>query len=116
MEHHGPRHHAGRCHRHSHLPHDDGRGYKYILNHSESKYCFVSNEELYNKVMAVKAECPTLVDVFTFEDVKGARHWTEVAKAGSDAQAELEARRDAVILPSSPPSSTPRERRVSPRA
>ena len=71
--------------------------YKYILNHSESKYCFVSNEELYNKVMAVKAECPTLEDVFTFEDVKGARHWTEVAKAGSDAQqAELDARRDAV--------------------
>ena len=71
--------------------------YKYILNHSESKYCFVSNEELYTKVMAVKAECPTLEDVFTFEDVKGARHWTDVAKAGSDAQqAELDARRDAV--------------------
>ncbi|MGB1100252.1 MAG: AMP-binding protein, partial [Flavobacteriales bacterium] len=71
--------------------------YKYILNHSESKYCFVSSEELYNKVMAVKAECPTLEEVFTFEDVKGARHWTEVAKAGSDAQqAELDARRDAV--------------------
>ena len=71
--------------------------YKYILNHSESKYCFVSSEELYNKVMAVKAECPTLEEVFTFEDVKGARHWTEVAKAGSEAQqAELEARRDAV--------------------
>ena len=32
--------------------------------------------------MAVKAECPTLEEVFTFEDVKGARHWTEVAKAG----------------------------------
>ncbi len=71
--------------------------YKYILTHSESKYCFVSNEELYNKVMAVKAECPALEEVFTFEDVKGARHWSEVAKAGSDAQqAELDARRDAV--------------------
>jgi len=71
--------------------------YKYILNHSESKYCFVSNEELYNKVMAVKAECPALEEVFTFEDVQGARHWTEVAKAGSDAQqAELDDRRDAV--------------------
>ena len=71
--------------------------YKYILNHSESKYCFVSNEELYTKVMAVKAECPTLEEVFTFEDVQGSRHWTEVAKAGSDAQqAELDARRDAV--------------------
>ena len=29
--------------------------YVYILNHSESKFCFVSNEELYNKVMAVEA-------------------------------------------------------------
>jgi len=71
--------------------------YKYILNHSESKYCFVSNEELFKKVMAVKSECPALEEVFTFEEVKGARHWTEVAKAGSDAQqAELDARRDAV--------------------
>ena len=71
--------------------------YKYILTHSESKYCFVSNEELYKKVMAVKSDCPALEEVFTFEKVKGARHWSEVAKAGSDAQqAELEARRDAV--------------------
>lgn len=71
--------------------------YKYILTHSESKYCFVSNEELYKKVMAVKSDCPALEEVFTFEEVKGARHWSEVAKAGSDAQqAELEARRDAV--------------------
>ena len=71
--------------------------YKYILNHSESKYCFVSNEELYNKVMAVKKDCVNLEEVFTFEKVQGARHWTEVAQAGSEEQqAELEARRDAV--------------------
>ena len=44
-----------------------------------------------------RPECPTLEEVFTFEEVKGARHWTEVAKAGSsDQQAELDARRDAV--------------------
>ena len=36
--------------------------YKYILNHSESSTA-LSSEELYNKVMAVKAECPTLEDV-----------------------------------------------------
>ena len=71
--------------------------YKYILTHSGAKYCFVSNAELHAKVMAVKDQCPELEEVFTFEKVEGARHWSEVSEAGSDAQqAELDARRDAV--------------------
>ena len=28
--------------------------YEYILNHSESRYCAVSNQELYDKVMSIK--------------------------------------------------------------
>ena len=46
--------------------------YKYIINHSESKFVFVSNAELCAKVNAVKGECPSLEGVFTFEDVEGA--------------------------------------------
>lgn len=71
--------------------------YKYILNHSESKFCFVSNEELFNKVMAVKDECPSLKGVYTFEDVKGADSWKQVLNAGSsDQNEELNKRRDAI--------------------
>lgn len=71
--------------------------YKYILNHSESKFCFVSNKELFDKVMAVKSECPNLQGVYTFEDVKGADSWKKVLEAGSDAQSEeLNKRRDAI--------------------
>ena len=71
--------------------------YKYILNHSESKFCFVSSEELYNKVMAVKAECPSLQGVYTFEDVKGADSWKKVLEAGGAEQSdELNKRRDAI--------------------
>jgi long-chain acyl-CoA synthetase len=71
--------------------------YKYILNHSESRFVFVSNEELFKKVMAVKAECPTLEGVYTFENVNGADSWRKVLDAGGDDnKAELEARSSAV--------------------
>ena len=30
--------------------------YKYILNHSESIYCFVSDQEIYDKVFSIKSE------------------------------------------------------------
>ena len=33
--------------------------YKYILNHSESKFCFVSSKELLDKVNAVKLTAQT---------------------------------------------------------
>ena len=73
--------------------------YIYILNHSESRFCFVSNAELFEKVQSIQDQVPTLEAVFTFEQVDGARHWSEVVEAGREAgehEATLQARRDAV--------------------
>jgi len=72
--------------------------YTYILNHSESKWCFVSNKELYDKVNNIAGEVPGLRGVYTFEDVAGAANWREVERAGAseEHQAELERRREAV--------------------
>jgi long-chain acyl-CoA synthetase len=73
--------------------------YVYILNHSESKFCFVSNQELHDKVQSIMEQVPSLEAVFTFEKVEGARHWSEVVEAGREAgehEATLTARRDAV--------------------
>ncbi len=50
--------------------------YNYILNHSESKYCFVSNDELLQKVNAIKHEVASLKGVYTFEQVAGGQHWS----------------------------------------
>ena len=75
--------------------------YVYILNHSESRFCFVSNADLFQKVSSIQDQVPSLEAVFTFEDVPGARSWKEVtalgAAAENDAQAELEKRRDEVV-------------------
>lgn len=73
--------------------------YVYILNHSESRFCFVSNAELFEKVQSIQDQVPSLEAVFTFEQVDGARHWSEVVDAGREAEdhdATLQARRDAV--------------------
>lgn len=57
--------------------------YAYILNHSESVYCFVSDQDLALKIEAVK-EKTKLKDVFTFDDVTGEKSWNEVLKLGED--------------------------------
>lgn len=58
------------------------KDYEYILNHAEAKYCFVSNDELYGKVSNVKATTPSLLDIYTFEQVAGAKNWSEIVEAG----------------------------------
>lgn len=58
--------------------------YAYVLNHSESVLCFVSDKEVYDKVMAIKGEVESLKDVYTFEEIEGAKNWTEVLDLGTD--------------------------------
>ena len=72
--------------------------YEYIFNHSESIYCFVSNDELYDKVSAVLDKCEHMNQVYTFEHYEGKNHWSEVLELGADQtrQAEVEKARDAV--------------------
>ena len=72
--------------------------YEYIFNHSESIYCFVSNDELYQKVTNILSKCEHMKKVFTFEQYKGMNHWSEVLALGADQtrQEDVEKARDAV--------------------
>jgi long-chain acyl-CoA synthetase len=58
--------------------------YKYIFNHAEVKLCFVSDKDLYDKVAAIRDEVPTLQEIYTFDLVSGARHWSEFLETGRD--------------------------------
>ncbi|WP_158848337.1 AMP-dependent synthetase/ligase [Algibacter sp. L1A34] len=71
--------------------------YEYILNHSESIYCFVSDNEILEKLNAIKANTK-LKNVYTFDDIKDENSWKEVLKLGEDKQnqPEVEAKKDAV--------------------
>ena len=59
------------------------KDYAYILNHSDAKYCFVSDIELYQKVKNVKDKTQ-LKKVFTFEDNNTDYSWNSFLELGND--------------------------------
>ncbi len=58
--------------------------YEYVLNHSESMYCFVSDEEILQKVNNIKANVPSLKGVYSFEEISGCESWNIVLDLGKD--------------------------------
>ena len=70
--------------------------YEYVLNHSESIYCFVSDEEVLNKLNAIKANVPTLKEVYSFDAINGCKSWEEVKEEDKTLQPEVEKLKDAV--------------------
>jgi long-chain acyl-CoA synthetase len=73
--------------------------YEYILNHSESMYCFVSDEEVLRKVNAIKSNVPKLKEVYSFNIIEGCKHWTELLELGKDEanQKVVEERKNGVL-------------------
>jgi long-chain acyl-CoA synthetase len=58
--------------------------YAYVLNHSESKYCFVSCTEVQGKVAAIMDQVPSLKGVFSFDEVGNCDNWSKVLDLGAD--------------------------------
>ncbi|MCD2259911.1 AMP-dependent synthetase/ligase [Psychroserpens luteolus] len=71
--------------------------YEYVLNHSESTYCFVSDIEVLEKVRKVQANTK-LKDVYSFDHIEGCKHYSELFELGKDesTQPDVEARKDNV--------------------
>ena len=72
--------------------------YEYILNHSESIYCFVSDNEVLTKLNAIKQNVPKLKEVYSFNEIEGCKNWNELLVLGKDSsnQNEVEARKSNV--------------------
>ena len=71
--------------------------YQYVINHSEAIYCFVSDEEVLEKVNKVKHNT-NLKEVYSFDHIEGCKHYSELFELGKDDsnQPEVEARKDSV--------------------
>ncbi|GGD24220.1 AMP-dependent synthetase/ligase [Flavobacterium orientale] len=72
--------------------------YEYILNHSESKICVVSDQVVYDKLIAIKKNVPTLTEIYSFDVISGCKNWKELLDLGADSsnQSEVEERKDNV--------------------
>lgn len=66
--------------------------YDFIFNNADVKYCFVSDQELYEKVKKIKDNVETLQGVFSFDEINGAPNWREILDLGKseDNQREVE--------------------------
>jgi long-chain acyl-CoA synthetase len=63
---------------------------KFILNDASVQYMFASNQELYDKVMSIKAEVPCLKEVYTFDHIPGAKHWTSLLNKDAELLNQVE--------------------------
>ena len=71
--------------------------YEYVLNHSESIFCFVSDEEVLEKVNKIKDKT-SLKEVYSFDHIEGCKHYSELFEIGKDesTQIDVEKRKDNV--------------------
>jgi len=65
--------------------------YEYVLNHSESTYCFVSDDSVLEKLNQIKDKTK-LKGIYTFNTIEGEKNWNEVIELGQDTsnQSEIE--------------------------
>lgn len=73
--------------------------YEYILNHSESSFCFVSDQEVYDKLKSVQANIPLLKEIYAYNAISGCKSWTDILELGADSsnQEAVEERKDSVV-------------------
>ncbi|HEX5025813.1 MAG TPA: AMP-binding protein, partial [Agriterribacter sp.] len=51
---------------------------EFIFNDAAVQYVFVSSEELFLKLQDIRSKIPTVKEIFTFNNIAGATHWSEV--------------------------------------
>lgn len=60
----------------------------FILNDAQVKYMFVSSKDLYDKVKSVWKDVPSLKNIYTFDEVEGADHWSAITSTAEAADEE----------------------------
>jgi len=62
----------------------------YILQHSESRYLFVSSDELAEKTQPLLKQVSTLKDIYTFDEISGRKNWNEIVESGKIEEEKFE--------------------------
>ncbi|WP_297518622.1 long-chain fatty acid--CoA ligase [Flavobacterium sp.] len=72
--------------------------YAYILNHSESQYCLVSDAVVFEKISQIRSQVPHLKEVYAFDNLSDCTSWKSLLELGADAsnQSEVEQRKNEV--------------------
>lgn len=71
--------------------------YIYIFNDAHLKHCFVGTQELHVLINGIQEKAPQLENVYTFDQVSGASHWSEIEKYGAEIEMDQVESRKSVI-------------------
>ncbi|HLU88000.1 MAG TPA: AMP-binding protein, partial [Taishania sp.] len=63
-------------------PNISNSDYEFILNDAEVRYCFVSNDQLYQRLLSIHDKIPTVQAVYTFNLYNNIPHWDTVTIGG----------------------------------
>lgn len=69
--------------------------FKFICNDAEVKLAFVADKGLFDKLNSLRAEIPTLQEIYTFEDTPGAKNWNTNFE-GITATPDVQAAKDSI--------------------
>lgn len=89
---------------------------EFIFNDAAVKYVFVSSQELLEKIRAIQPKIPSLKDIYTFNVINGAKHWSEVLNLSTEegiakieaVKNKIEAKDLATIIYTSGTTGTPK--------
>jgi len=70
--------------------------YAYILEHSGASMVIVSDKKLYELIFPVSQMVKTVKHFLTFDEIEGARHWTELTELGKKANSETRDKLDEI--------------------
>jgi long-chain acyl-CoA synthetase len=74
--------------------------FEYVLNHAEPKLLMVSDQALYNKLQPIAARVSSIKDVYTFNQLDGAKNWKAIYEQGlqneSNLKEQLQKIRDSI--------------------
>lgn len=70
----------------------------YNLGNSDSKICIVSDEKLFRKISGIKSRLPKMQEIFTFDEISGAKNWQELYALGEkdDLQEEVDRLKESI--------------------
>jgi long-chain acyl-CoA synthetase len=57
---------------------------EFILNDAQVKHIFISGEDLFYKINGIKSNIPSLQNIYSFDRIKGCKHWSELTNAATE--------------------------------
>jgi long-chain acyl-CoA synthetase len=70
--------------------------FSYLLNHAKPKILIVSDKNMYDKLKPIAETVDSVKDVYTFNEIEGAKNWKEIIEVGKNNETEYREKLNAV--------------------